>query len=171
MARPRNDGTPSKHGGGRTPGALTKMTRDRAQRLAMDGETPLDVMIQNMLFWHRSAVNLGARIERFMETVDAKAPDYQDKLEGFKDLVKNCLAAKDNAQRCAVDAAPYVHPKLQSIHLVKKETKTNITMTLSSGPVEEDRSYRNGPVVDAKPGPAVNGAANGHAEPARRDAN
>ena len=31
-------------------------------------------------------------------------------------LVRTLLSARDNAQRCAVDCAPYVHAKLQAVH-------------------------------------------------------
>ena len=31
-------------------------------------------------------------------------------------LVRTLLSARENAQRCAVDCAPYVHAKLQAVH-------------------------------------------------------
>jgi hypothetical protein len=31
-------------------------------------------------------------------------------------LVRTLLSARENAQRCAVDCAPYVHARLQAVH-------------------------------------------------------
>jgi hypothetical protein len=53
---------------------------------------------------------LGAKLE----AISGKLKNEDDRREAMN-LVRTLLSARENAQRCAVDCAPYVHAKLQAI--------------------------------------------------------
>lgn len=109
--------------GGRKPGSPTRMTRRKAEELCDSGRAPLDVMVDNMHFWFDQSRLLGTQLQALTQAVDKNghqiAMDEDDRRE-FMQLAKVFLAARENAQKCAVDAAPYVHPRLQSIALSGK---------------------------------------------------
>jgi hypothetical protein len=96
--------------GGRPRMAPNRLSRKRAMDLCADKESPLDVMFDNMLFWHRQSKDLGAKLE----AISGKLKNEDDRHEAIG-LVRTLLSARENAQRCAVDCAPYVHAKLQAI--------------------------------------------------------
>ena len=97
--------------GGRPPMAPNRLSRKRAMELCAKNESPLDVMFDNMLFWHRQSKDLGARLE----AIGAKIKNDDDRREAMS-VARMFLSARENAQRCAVDCAPYVHAKLQAVH-------------------------------------------------------
>lgn len=140
-------------GAGRPQSAPTRLTRVRAHEIAQSGFSPLDVMLGNMKFWLDQTEHLATKLgELFDMNVDGCDPDAvaTKQAEGAK-LIGKLLAARQHAQDCAVDAAPYVHPKLQSITLKPSTTETLIvTMTLDKPSVDEDRSYRS-PGLPAPP--------------------
>ena len=90
--------------------APNRLSRKRAMQLCADKESPLDVMFDNMLFWHRQSKDLGTKLE----AIGAKIKN-DDRREAMS-LARMFLSARENAQRCAVDCAPYVHAKLQAVH-------------------------------------------------------
>ena len=67
--------------------------------------SPLDVI------WHRQSKDLGAKLE----AICGKIKNDDDRREAVS-LARMFLSARQNAQRCAVDCAPYVHAKLQAVH-------------------------------------------------------
>jgi hypothetical protein len=97
--------------GGRPRMAPNRLSRKRAMQLCADKESPLDVMFDNMLFWHRQSRDLGAKLD----AICGKIKNDDDRREAIS-LVRTLLSARENAQRCAVDCAPYVHAKLQAVH-------------------------------------------------------
>jgi hypothetical protein len=64
-----------------------------------------------MLFWHRQSKDLGAKLK----AICGKIKSEDDRREAMS-LVRTLLSARENAQRCAVDCAPYVHARLQAVH-------------------------------------------------------
>jgi hypothetical protein len=52
-----------------------------------------------------------AKVEATAETMTK----FMELLKERNDLTRKMLTARENAQSCAVDAAPYVHPRFQSI--------------------------------------------------------
>jgi hypothetical protein len=48
--------------GGRPPMAPNRLSRKRAMQLCADKESPLDIMFDNMLFWHRQSKDLGVHL-------------------------------------------------------------------------------------------------------------
>lgn len=160
-----------KRGGqhGVEPGSVTRLSRARADALTAAGETPLDIMIDNMLFWYQRAQLMEDKIARMREIADGDEAGLKRALK----LLEQFVAARANAQSCAVDAAPYMHPKLQSLALTNPNDKvTRITMELPLTSEGEARSYRDGwdlpgqePEKVAADLGALNGkeARNGHA--------
>ncbi len=105
------NGGPRK-GAGRRPGAATRVTRRKADELCESKESPLDIMVDNMLFWYRSVKQIEASLSEILVNLDAGDPDQRAE---FLKMLKQFMAARENAQKCAVDAAPYVHPRLAAI--------------------------------------------------------
>ena len=139
-------------GGGIKPGTLTILGRRRAGRLVdqleATGETPLDIMIDNMLFWHRSAQNIGARFREMLEVdlngeADGKTPALSpDEKREAIGLLKQLSFARAQSQECAEGAARYMHPALSAIAVSKKSTHTVVTVSIEPPKPGEDRSYR-----------------------------
>src|SRR5665213_2660737 len=82
---------------GRKPGSATKLTRKLANDLIRQGYAPLEIMISNMMFWHKSAESIAQKIEllsrqRFEGGDKVKHEKYNDLLRGF-------VIARENAQR------------------------------------------------------------------------
>jgi hypothetical protein len=120
--------------GGR-PGGSTKKKKSvldgaRIRLMMANEEAPIDVMLNNMLFWYRQAQRVSVKMEKFLEA--ANAGDEEDRVELLK-MLRTLLAARNNAQACAVDAAPYCHPKLASVD----HTAGNGTITLQINSIDE----------------------------------
>jgi hypothetical protein len=91
--------------------APNRLSRKRAMELCANKESPLDVMFENMVFWHRQSRDLGGKLD----AICRKIKNDDDRREAMS-LVRTLLSARENAQRCAVDCAPYVHARLQAVH-------------------------------------------------------
>jgi hypothetical protein len=88
-------------------------------------------MMSNMLFWYRQAESLGKRLEQLVVNVD----DPEARLDAMK-LLRGLFAARENSQRCAVDAAPYIHARLQAIALTETKPKKITVLGGLPGAVE-----------------------------------
>ncbi|MGF6253797.1 hypothetical protein OKW20_000872 [Ensifer sp. LBL] len=108
-----------REGAGRPAGAITKRTREVAERALATGMSPLDVMLDNMRHFQQVALDAEATLEgltadQFSEQV---APDAspEDQFKFLLAQVKKTAGFRQMAQDAARDAAPYVHPKLASV--------------------------------------------------------
>jgi hypothetical protein len=139
--------------GGRPPMAPNRLSRKRAMQLCADKESPLDIMFDNMLFWHRQSKDLGAKLD----AICRKIKNEDDRREAIS-LARTFLSARENAQRCAVDCAPYVHAKLQA---VQHEHGPTGMYLISDRPLSESewREKVGATVIDVTPEDASNGAA------------
>lgn len=90
----------ARKGAGRKPGTATQRTREAANKLAGDGETPLEYMIRVMR-------------ERDDDLLEMEKNGLIDTAERIK------MQQSRNARRdwAAEKAAPYMHPKLSSIEM------------------------------------------------------
>lgn len=138
-------------GAGRKAGAVTKRTREVAERALADGKAPLEVMLDNMRHFQQVALDAEATLEgltadEFAGTVSDQTPEQQ-----FKTLlaqVKKTAGFRQLAQECARDAAPFIHPKLSAIEHTGKD----------GGPVKLERIERI--IIDANSdGESVQAAA------------
>lgn len=100
--------------GGKTgrPASPAKiLTRKKANQILEDGGvSPLDVMVSNMRFFFETSEKLGRRIEKLLGTEGSD-------LDEVVNVLKKMTNARMQAQECAVDLAPYLHPKLASVTL------------------------------------------------------
>ena len=108
--------------GGRPKDAIQLRTRLRAHELGHTHETPLDVMVDNMLFWHRHVGELSTQLRSTIINIE----DKDEQKEAFK-LLGELLASRANAQACAVDAAPYMHAKYHSIEFQADDNTLDVT--------------------------------------------
>lgn len=160
-ARPNNKGTKGNKGG-RPPGSSTQLTRFELNKVAKSGRSPIDIMLKNMWWWDEQADAIGEQIQLSMADLQLVTDDAK-KLEELGKLKKKLDAfthARDKAQACAVDAAPFCHAKLQSVALKSDnrgkiiEVETVVPVSNLNAPdngkkdavAEEgpDRSYRDG---------------------------
>ena len=113
-ARPGSGRKPFGRNKRRIPGALL-------EELMETEETPFHVMINNMRFWHRACLRLTVTLEeKILALGENAAPDE------IKDLTKTMvqvLEARSQSEKCAVDAAPYIHPRLANIQIEQLEEK------------------------------------------------
>jgi hypothetical protein len=91
--------------GGRRKGTPNKATAERQAQVAASGKTPLEVMLDNM----RRAYNEAQRIMSLLDGPDA--PQGEEALALMSEMWK----FRDLAQRYAIAAAPYVHPRLAAV--------------------------------------------------------
>jgi hypothetical protein len=94
---------PGERRGGRKRGTPNKASAARQAEVAASGVTPLEVMLANMRFHHRQA-------EELLELLSAaESPEAKIQILG------EASRSRQMAQKCAADAANYVHPKLASV--------------------------------------------------------
>lgn len=108
----------SRQGAGRTKGVPNKATKERQAKVAAEGITPLDVMIENMRHAHEQALRAEAELsdDKLAELSTAEKP-----FDAILTEVKRALNYRKVAQACASDAAPYVHPKLATTEVTGKD--------------------------------------------------
>jgi hypothetical protein len=90
--------------GGRARGTVNKASAARQAEVAATGVTPLDVMLKNM----RTAIAMAEALEKMLEEPGLAS-------ESRIAILGEVARHRAIAQKCAADAAPYVHPKLASI--------------------------------------------------------
>lgn len=107
-------------GAGRKLGAVTKRTREVAERALAEGKAPLEVMLDNMRHFQQVALDAeatleGLTVEEFTGKVTAETPEEQFKV--LLAQVKKTAGFRVMAHECARDAASYMHAKLSSVTL------------------------------------------------------
>ena len=92
-----------REGSGRKQRLANKATAARQAEVAASGVTPLEVMLANMRLYHRQA-------EELLELLNAaESPEAKIQILG------EASRCRQMAQKCATDAANYVHPKFARI--------------------------------------------------------
>lgn len=105
-----------REGAGRPKGALAVRTRKIAEQAAATGQTPLEVMLDNMRHFQVVAHSAEAMLEQLSaEELLAKGKP-EDQFKHLLAEVKKAAGFRQMAQECARDASPYIHPRLQSVH-------------------------------------------------------
>jgi len=124
------------------------LAKTLVRKYASDGGLmPLDVMVGNMRFWALQGDNLAQKIEDLIRCGDTEDDSTRNEA---RRLVGQFLAARKNAQECAVDAAPYMHPRYQSVRVEsgdEVQPEQIIEMLIPDTPAMEDRSYRERPAT------------------------
>ena len=93
----------AREGAGRPKGKLNNRTKVLMERAAVAGIMPIEVLLNDMRYFY----NLGER-----QLADVAI--YAD-ISAQEAAFKTALGLKALARECAIQAAPYVHPKLASI--------------------------------------------------------
>lgn len=109
------------HGGkrdnaGRKSGSLTVRNREVAEKALADGLTPLEVMLDNMRFYHQASLKVIDELLRhgappLEGEPDPDAPPHEDIVEALREV----MGFRKLAGEAAKDAAPYLHPRLSSV--------------------------------------------------------
>lgn len=127
---------------------LRARTREIAEQAARDGVTPLEVMLTNMRWAHNESIKVLERLESFMsseiEAAVALGEENEDndgeeigeagkqrgrgRINVARAIMREFKDMRKLAQQFAVDAAPYVHPKLASVEWKPSGGDTEIAM-------------------------------------------
>lgn len=108
-----------REGAGRKLSAVTRKTREIADRAAAAGVSPLEIMLDNMRHFQQVAMDAEAILAGLTaeEFAGAKGANLKPE-EQFKLLlaeVKKAAGFRQMAQECARDASPYMHPRLSTV--------------------------------------------------------
>ena len=107
-----------REGSGRPPGALTRRTRETAERALAEGKAPLEVMLDNMRHFQQVALDAEAVIESMNEAeVASLGQSHEEQFKALLAKVKQAAGLRVMAHECARDAAPYMHPKLSTVQV------------------------------------------------------
>lgn len=104
-------------GRGRPPGAVTVLTRELANEIVASGFTPIHVMHDNMRFFFEKGERLTTRLEHMLAQTREDQVVNAERFHEMIALLHKINTARQLAEQCAVDLAPYVHPRLSSIAL------------------------------------------------------
>lgn len=144
-------------GAGRKPGAVTVRTRQIAEKAIAEGITPLDVMLDNMRFFHEAA---GIALKRLLEgsatpadiisehEPQQGAPDPEKPAPNAVEAVALILKLRDRAGEAAKDAAPYLHSRIAAIE-PKDAGKDVVPLA------ERLKAYTTDEVIEASKGKVV----------------
>lgn len=104
-------------GSGRKLGAVTKRTRAIANQAAASGQTPLEVMLDNMRHFQKVALDAEAVIEAIaQDDFEALGENHETRFKAMLAKVKAAAGLRQMAQECASDAAPFIHARLAAIN-------------------------------------------------------
>ena len=104
-------------GAGRKVGALTKRTREVAEKAAATGQSPLEVMLDNMWHFQKVAKDAEAVIACMNEEqIAALGENHEQQFKALLARVKAAAGLRQMAVECARDAAAYIHPRLSAVH-------------------------------------------------------
>lgn len=98
---------------------------------------PLKVMERNMTFWERYGDDITRQLEEMV--VDVNDAGQREETNG---LMRDLLMARTNSQRCAVDLANFLHPKVAPVAYVPPPAPPGETPELPSDPIEAGRVYQ-----------------------------
>jgi hypothetical protein len=109
--------------GGRKRGTPNRASAARQAEVAASGIAPLEVMLGNM----RSAYQRTLELEKHLNDLPP------EELEARLQLMGEIARQRQIAQKCAADAANYVHPKLANIQHGSDPDNPMNTVTMPIG--------------------------------------
>lgn len=105
-----------REGSGRKKGAVTKRTREIADRATAEGKTPLEIMLENMRHFQQVALDAEAVIEGLNEDqIEVLGDTHEQRFKALLAKVKQAAGLRQMAVECARDAAAYIHPRLTAV--------------------------------------------------------
>ena len=121
--------------GGRKPGSRNVRTRRRTLQVCREWNiSPLDVMLDNMQHWRARSANLEIQLQQL---IDSGADE-----QTIEQMRKSLLAAREQAQKCAVDAAPFLHPRLKGVATDSVQTEAKATFAEITGGMSDEEASR-----------------------------
>lgn len=141
----------SRIGAGRPPASIAKRlagVREITMDIIKSGKVPLRVMINNMIFYDEKAVHLEGMMA---DALADNAKRFSEK--GFiksLELMTQLGDARMKAQKCACDAAPFLHPRLSAVdmQITKRDAPRDLTETDEVEKYREDfRTLRSAPFI------------------------
>ena len=103
-------------GAGRPAGAVSKRTREIADRAIAEGRSPLEIMLDNMRHFQQVAIDAETVIESMNEEqAGSLGETHEEQFKALLAKVKQAAGLRQMAHECAKDAAPYIHPRLATI--------------------------------------------------------
>lgn len=108
----------AKPGAGRPPGSLsarTKFIRAVSDNAIRAGVTPLEVMLDNMRWYYQKAGDL------LQEILDARKKKQLS--EDHIIALAKVYQYREHSQKCAADAAPFVHARLSAVSVTGEVTQ------------------------------------------------
>lgn len=111
-----------REGAGRKLGAVTKRTREIADRALAEGKAPLEVMLDNMRHFQQVALDAEAVIEGIQEDeLKSLGSTHEQQFKALLAKVKQAAGLRVMAHECARDAAPFMHARLQAVEVTGKD--------------------------------------------------
>lgn len=106
----------AREGAGRKTGALTKRTKEIAERALATGEAPLDIMLENMRHFQQVALDAEAVLATIQaESLPGQPVKPEEQFKALLAEVKKAAGFRQMAHDCARDAAPFIHPRLANV--------------------------------------------------------
>lgn len=150
----------AREGAGRPEGTANKRTREIADKAAAEGLTPLEVMLDNMAFYHREADELlerlvvelaaaGEAVATSGEDAEVKAAGADTARTAAIEVLRNILGLRKMAGEEAARAAPYMHSRLNAID--DKGDTANDVVPLA----ERLKAYAKAEAIEASGGKVV----------------
>jgi hypothetical protein len=103
------------------------------------GKLPLRVMIKNMDFYFQEALELDRRLADALAQ-NAKKFSAEQFIKALE-LYGQASDARMKAQKCACDAAPYLHPRLSQIQIDATQTIRTARDLAPSSDKEKSRDF------------------------------
>lgn len=136
---------------GRKTGTANARTRAIADKVVAEGVTPLEVMLDNMRFYHRGADELIAKLlahgiePSAQDPEDAEAGPHADLIDGIKQV----LLLRQAAGEAAKDAAPFIHARLAPIDAKGSRKEDEVPLA------ERLKAYATNKAIEASVGKVV----------------
>lgn len=142
--RPNAGGKPGPRGIAKRLMGVREITMD----IIKSGKVPLRVMINNMIFYDEKAVSLE---EQFADALADNAKTFKpEQFLKAMEIFSQLSDARMKAQKCACDAAPFLHPRLSAVdmQITKREAPRDIKPDADVEKYREDfRQLRSAPFI------------------------
>jgi len=130
--------------GGRPKGSVNKLTQaDRSHIVAYAkaaGKSPIEVMIDNMVYFTEKGEET---VRKFEDEILPRAQQIGDAalIREVNMTINRLWDWREKAQNCAVDAAPYIHPRLANVQFREQSSEDTPKISGKMTPKEAAEIY------------------------------
>lgn len=147
----------AREGAGRKLSSMTVRHREVVEKALANGLTPLEVMLDNMRFYHNASVSL---VEKLLAQgappleVEPEGPPPDNPNQNVIDALREVLGFRKMAGEEAARAAPYIHPRLSAAVDDPENGKTEVPLSerLAAYQRRDDINAAGDKVVELKAG-------------------